>query len=57
MVHYRRHNAAGLFEHYDFPILTPADGTLYGHSVMSRDCVNMFANDSVYVRCLNLHVA
>ena len=53
-VHYRRHNAAGLFEHYDFPILTPADGTLYGHSVMSRNCVNMFANDSVYVRCLNL---
>lgn len=53
-VHYRRHNAAGLTEHYDFPILTPADGAKYGHSVMSMNCVNMFANDSVYIRCLNL---
>jgi hypothetical protein len=54
-VHYRLHNSAGLTEHYNFPILTPAGGeTKYGHSVMSRNCVNMFANDSVYVRCLNL---
>ena len=53
-VHYRRHNAAGLFEHYDFPILTPADGTLYGHSVMSRNCVNMFARD-LAGRCLCIY--
>ena len=53
-VHYRRHNAAGFTEHYDFPILTPNDSATYGHSVMGKNCVNMFANDSVYVRCLNL---
>ena len=56
-VHFRRHIELGLaLEHYDFAI---PDGRVagvanYGHSVFSRNCVNMFANDSVYIRCLNL---
>jgi hypothetical protein len=55
-VHFRRHLELGLaLEHYDFAVPQKEAGvTNYGHSVFSKNCVNMFANDSVYVRCLSL---
>lgn len=63
-VHYRE---TTLTEYNDFTILNPtntkepfiSDNTnkqykQFGHSVFSMNCVNMFANDSVYLRISNL---
>jgi hypothetical protein len=60
-VHYRE---TTLTEYNDFTILNPTNSATYldgdkrknqyGHSVLSANCVNMFANDSVYLRIANL---
>ena len=60
-VHYRETTLA---EYNDFTILNPTNSATYldgdkrknqyGHSVLSANCVNMFANDSVYLRIGNL---
>ena len=60
-VHYRE---TTLTEYNDFTILNPTNSATYldgdkrkdqyGHSVLSANCVNMFANDSVYLRIGNL---
>jgi hypothetical protein len=50
-VHYRE---TTLTEFNDFTILTPTSSVAYGHTVNSVNCVNMFANDSVYIRITNL---
>ena len=46
-VHYRE---SALTEYYGFPILTKTVSTKYGHSVYSPACINMYHNDTVYVR-------
>ena len=60
-LHYRE---TTLTEYNDFTILNPTNSATYlagdkrrnqyGHSVLSVNCVNMFANDSVYLRISNV---
>ena len=50
-VHYRELGSAT--EYNGFTVRTLADGN-HGHALMSANAVNMFANDSVYLRINNL---
>lgn len=52
-IHYRRLKDAGL-PIYDSGWKVPEFEPGFGSTMNSQNCVNMFANDSVYVRCLNL---